>query len=192
MKESINEQTTNLTGILCLSLDSGSYYAGCVLAYILYEKHPIKQINETKVGSFMYKHLPKGIWGSIICYTTINIYGTISFHMHRTHKDSITLYFVQKILIYLVTSCVITFLLCDGKVAQYNFVNIVSRSEHKFLLFSEIITYKIATSIGDIKIGPDNKTVVFLVAIGTISVIYKFVNYAEILLRDMLNYLDFK
>ncbi|CAL6071634.1 Hypothetical_protein [Hexamita inflata] len=187
MKETINNRTASLIELLNATLDAGSFYTGCLCSYILYDQYPLKNIEETQIGSLITTNIPKGLLGSIIIYSITNIYCVLSFQLHMLHHNSITIYFIQKILIYFFTSITISLLLCGGIIKQYKFVDNLSQSEFKLVQLTEIISYKLAVRIGDIKIGPENKTVIFLVAIGTLSVICKFVSFFEQLFKELLS-----
>ncbi|CAL5979611.1 Hypothetical_protein [Hexamita inflata] len=186
MKISVQAQTMDLNVILRITQDAGSFYCGSVTAYYLYDKYPLQDIRETKIGSVVFKFLPHGIYGTIVFYSVILLDGLICQKLFQTSQNLINTFNIQRIFTYITVAIELSILCCDCKIIQVPLFTKISRSGLNFLLLSEIITFKIANSIGDIKIGPYNNSVIFLVSIGIIAIVVSIVQYVDYIWREIL------
>ncbi|CAL6083879.1 Hypothetical_protein [Hexamita inflata] len=188
MKISVQAQTLDLNVILRITQDSGSFYCGSLIAFYLYDQYPLQNIKETKLGTIIYKFLPHGILGTIVFYSVLLLDGIICQKLFENSKNIINTFTIQRIITYITVAIELSLLCCDCKVIQVPLFAKISRSGLNFLLLSEIITFKIANSIGDIKIGPYNNSVILLVSIGIITIVVSIVKQVDYLWREVLSF----
>ncbi|CAL6010804.1 Hypothetical_protein [Hexamita inflata] len=185
MRTSVQKNTKDLNILLRVTVDVGSFYSGCLTAYYFYDRYPLKNMKETKIGALFVQYLPKKFWRTLLLYSVIALNGIASSLLFQTNTNLINIYHIQK-LINIVTMFMILGIYACGCDLNIKFLNKISRSDINFLLVSEVVTFNIANSIGEIQIGPYNKSIIFLSFIGIIALVLWVVQMVDYLWIDII------
>ncbi|CAL6005714.1 Hypothetical_protein [Hexamita inflata] len=182
----------NSAYIINTSLDGCSFYVGCLCASLLFGVHPLNKLEDIRVGSLFYKHIPERITGSACIYLLLMIQFLISKSLHASNMYHYLKHFIFQFVIYITTFTIIVLKLCERKSFQIQMFKQLSYFNQQYLLLGENIIALMQESIGDIKIGPENRVIVLLVGTGAFAVIFKAIQFIDYCTRDMYNLFVFQ
>ncbi|CAL6061819.1 Hypothetical_protein [Hexamita inflata] len=192
VKMQMNERGQDLSSYLNVTLDASSIYAGCICSYVFHGIYPMKDFQQRKLGNIIYKYIPKKFFGTVCLYSVVFMLQIINIKLSNQQNHFVISYFVLRILVYFAISIALGLILCDVKYLKVFFAKQLSQYGYKCLLVSEVVVFVVNTSIGDIKIGPENIIVVLLVATGILVLIIKMLVFADYLFKDINSLLDCK
>ncbi|CAL6044787.1 Hypothetical_protein [Hexamita inflata] len=178
--------------LLTRTVDGCAYFSGAFTANELFGSFPLKPIHESKLGKLIKKYVPLGFFGTLIIYL-IMVFWILIYYILRQNDN----YFMQKfyfstVTLSHITGITVAIVLSGRKFIDNKFLKQISQYGQDCLLFTEIMVFKIQMSVGEIKIGPENGIIVFIVAIGVLTAVLSMLKLVHLCISDLLNMFSLK
>ncbi|CAL6021754.1 Hypothetical_protein [Hexamita inflata] len=178
--------------LLTRTIDGCAYFCGAFTANQLFGSFPLKPINESVVGKLIDKYVPKGFFGSLIVYLILLFWILIYSLLRQNDNYFMQKYYFSTLSLTYVTAITVAIVLSGRSFIDNKFLKQISQYGQECLLFSEIMVFKIQMSVGEIKIGPENGIVVFIVAIGVLTAVLSMLKLVHLCILDLLNMFSLK